>query len=151
MGAQAAGPDRVEGEDGTEELALFDGDAYLAALRRPALKLDGITFVGRNLSFEEWSRFSHRFTPGGAGVQGNAVIDARRFQRLVHDVVSVVFGRGRPWWQVWRPTIAARLLRQPMAVQVEALKSFSRSQTEAFGADAARLMRMNGTTDASAT
>jgi hypothetical protein len=134
------------------ELALFDGDAFLEALRQPALRLEGRTYVGRLLSFEEWGRFAHRFTPTAAGVAGDVVLDARRFRRLVRDIVTAVFGRGRPWWAVWRPTVAQRLLRQPMAVQVEALKSFSQSQTAAFGADAARLAATpNGTTPARTT
>lgn len=129
----------------TATLDLLDGDAYLAALKRPALKLEGRVFVGRVLSFEEWAVFAERFTPAGAGVRGNDVHDVRRFRALVRDVITVGYGAGRPWWAFWQPTIAQRMARQPMSLQVEFLNSFSRSQADAFSASAVALTPKPGT------
>jgi hypothetical protein len=133
----------------SEGLDLFDGDAYLNALRLPAVTLNGRTHVGRLLGFPEWLRFAARLNGPAAGVAGDEVVDARRFSRLVRDVTVAVFGRGRPWWAVWRPTIAQQLVAAPVSLQIAALKSFSRSQMEAFAADAERLQTATGpTTDA---
>lgn len=124
----------------------FDGDAFLAALQRPTLTLGGRTYTGRLLSLPEYLRFQDRLTGAGAGIQGNRVVDPRRFAALVRELTTAIYGRGRPWWAVWRPTVAAQLARTPLAVQVEALLSFSRSQTERFVADAERLTKTAGTT-----
>lgn len=129
----------------SDELDLMDGDAYLAALKRPALKLEGRLFVGRVLSFEEWAKFAERFTPNGAGIRGNEVKDVARFRALVRDVITLGFGLGRPWWAFWQPTLAQRMARQPMGLQVEFLNSFSRSQAEAFSASAVALTQPTGT------
>lgn len=129
----------------------FDGDAYLASLQLPTLTLKGRTHTGRLLSLPEFLRFRERLTGPAAGVQGNAIVDPRRFQQLVHDLTWAIYGRGRPWWAVWRPTIAAQLLAMPAAVQVEALLSFSQSQMERFAADAERLRARTGTTSETPT
>lgn len=126
-------------------LGHFDGDAYLAALRRPTLTLGGRTYTGRLLSFDEWAQFSHRLTGEGAGIRGNSIVDARRFRALVRDLTTTIYGRGRPWWALWRPTVAQQLLAAPLAVQLAALTSFSKSQSDQFAADAERLRMTAGT------
>lgn len=141
MRGRAEGPDRPP-----EGLDLFDGDAYLESLRLPAVKLDGRTYYGRLLSLPEWVRFSARLTAPAAGVSGNDIVDPDRFRALMLDLVRLVFGRGRPWWAFWRPTLAERIVAQSPAFQIAALQSFSRSQTEAFVGAAARVRAATGPT-----
>lgn len=130
----------------TEGLDLFDGDAFLESLRLPAVKLDGRIYYGRLLSIPEWMRFCARLSADGAGVQGNDIVDEDRFRRLLLDLTRLVFGRGRPWWAFWRPTLAERIVAQSPAFQIEALQSFCRSQTEAFVGAAARVRAATGPT-----
>lgn len=125
--------------------ASFDGDALLASLKLPTITLKGRTYTGRLLSMPEFLTFRERLTGPAAGVAGDTIVEARRFAALVRDLTVAIYGRGRPWWAVWRPTVAAHLLAMPAAVQVEALKSFLQSQMERFEADAERLQPRTGT------
>lgn len=129
----------------------FDADAYLEAMQRPSVTIDGRVFVGRLLSFDEWSAFAGRFTPAASGVRGNAIEQNQKFAALVRDVTTAILGTGRPWWAFWRPTIAQRIARLPAAAQIAFLNSFSRSQADAFEADAAALASLTGTTPSSKT
>lgn len=126
--------------------AEFDGDAYLEALKLPTFRLGGRTYTGRLLGFDEWAEFNQRLTGAGAGVSGDKVVDPRRFRGLITDLTKRIYGRGRPWWAFWRPTIAERLVAAPLALQVEALKSFCKSQTQKFAEDEARMRTAAGTT-----
>lgn len=141
MRGRAEGPSRPP-----EGLDLFDGDAFLESLRLPAVKLDGRTYTGRLLSIPEWMRFCARLSEDGAGVKGDEIVDEHRFRTLLLDLTRLVFGRGRPWWAFWRPTIAERIVAQSPAFQIAALQSFCRSQTEAFVGAAARVRAATGPT-----
>lgn len=126
----------------------FDADAYQAAMSPPTLHLNGRLLTGRLLSLDEYLQFADRLSSAGAGLagDGNTVADGRRFRQLVRDLTRMIYGRGRPWWAVWRRTIADELLEKPVAVQLEALKSFSKSQATKFERDAARVTNTPGTT-----
>lgn len=123
----------------------FDGDAYLAALTLPTLKLGGRVYTGRLLGFEEYLAFRERLTGPAAGIAGDSLVSPQKFSRLVRDLTTAIFGRGRPWWMLWRPTLAAQLVALPFPLQVEALKSFSQSQAAKFATDAERLTNRPGT------
>lgn len=124
----------------------FDADAYQSSLTLPTLHLNGRLYTGRLLSLDEYLQFAGRLSADGAGIAGDTVRHGATFKALVRDLTTLIYGRGRPWWAFWRPTVAAQLLAMPLSVQLEALKSFSRSQATKFAHDAERVTNTPRTT-----
>lgn len=118
--------------------AVFDADSYLEALAPPRLKLGGREYVGRLLSFEEWLGLAERtgaavasLSRGGTPAPGEYL----RFRATIRELFDAIFPR--PWWALWRPRVSALLMRQPLHVQIDAVRSFCQSQARAFAADEA--------------
>jgi hypothetical protein len=107
----------------------FDADAYLGTLERPSLTVGGRTFEGRFLGVEDWLRFAPKLDALAAGALPPTAMKA-----LIRELTAAVFPPP-PRWRVWRwgrPTAHGELAKLPLAVQLQALGHFTRSQATAL-------------------
>lgn len=108
---------------------MFDSREYLEALEPPVfIAQNGVRFVGRVISVDEWEPFKERMLAVGEATDFTAVF------RLHRDLTQLFFPRGRRFWtrRFWRPAwwYVSRL---PPLGQMKAVYSFMQSQVRALG------------------
>ena len=100
----------------------FDADAYLATLTPPSVRLGGVTYTGRHLSAVQMLRAA---TAVDVARQKGSLV---AWMAAAHLTFSMAFPR-RPWWAIWRRSVASVLLAQPKEVWEQVLASFFTSPT----------------------
>lgn len=106
---------------------VFDTREYLDALEPPVFRHGGREVVGGFVSWDQYLRFQHRL--GEWERAPKDARDVRVLRRIMRDYIRAIFPR--PWWAPWRTDVWRALRALPFAVQVEAFRSFLRSQATA--------------------
>lgn len=113
----------------------FDAAAILAAMERPVLTVPHprrpktgptITFVGGYLSIEQWASLQDRVM-----LMQRAELPVEQLKGLIRDLTDAIFP-APPWWAPWRSWASLELAKLPLAVQLEAIETFTASQVAAL-------------------
>lgn len=108
---------------------LQDVDAMLAELEAPGFTLNGKTYTGRHLSFEQQVRLVSTMEKLGDAEKRN---DYAALQRHMRRIVDQIFPPPkRRWFAPRQPSVADILLELPPEVGAELLLGFLKSQRNA--------------------
>lgn len=113
---------------------MFNADAFVGELGAPQLKLDGRTYVGRILSFEEFAPFEERSNALDAPTRTRDERWRAEFQAFAADYLRTIFPRP-PWWHFWWRDPVPRMLAHPGLLA---------GLTDFFGIQARALQKMMG-------
>lgn len=92
-------------------------DPLVDALTPPQVTIQGRTYVGRLLSFEQWAPFAPLFEQMAQGQ-----LESHETMALLRLYLRKVF----PWrpWYWWQRDPVRQILTQPLSIQLEALADF---------------------------
>lgn len=105
----------------------FNADQYLEAIEPPTLTVHGKTYRGKILSHDEWMRFAPDLE-----ALARHKLDYRQTRLLIARLAYAMFPPSR-WWRVWERSGAHHLLNLPFQAQMDAMKGFLKSQSQALG------------------
>lgn len=111
---------------------MFNADAFAVELGAPQLQLEGRRYLGRVLSFEEFTPFEERFAKLEADfqTQPRAAWKAA-FNALAADYLHTVFPPPGSWWRrIWWRDPVPRMLAHPGLLR--GLRDFFRIQVRAI-------------------
>lgn len=102
----------------------YDADQFVEAMGIPTLKINGRTYRGRIISFEEWSEWEPRLLK-----LMKKELTVQQTRLLIYQLANAIYHK--PFWKIWERSPGWQVLQLPLAAQMEALQDFAHSQGKA--------------------